>query len=125
MTYIIHEYHLGNEIRKDNTSEIKYADLVPHFCRKQKGKTSLRSGRRQQQDNIKVYTYIRETECDGKDWINLARDTVQSRAVVDNVTSLCVPYRDYCATMLPWGRERGSLCLRCRSLGTFNCLFEL
>jgi hypothetical protein len=53
------------------------------------GKRRLGRPRRRWMDNIKMY--LREIVWDGMDWIDLARDRDQWRALVNTVMSLRVP----------------------------------
>jgi hypothetical protein len=46
--------------------------------------------RRRWVDNIKIY--LREIGWDGMDWIDLAQNRDQGRALVNTVMNLCVPY---------------------------------
>jgi hypothetical protein len=57
---------------------------------KPEGKRPLGRPRRRWVDNIKMY--LREIEWDGEDWINLAQDRDQWRALVNTVMNLRVPY---------------------------------
>jgi hypothetical protein len=56
---------------------------------KPEGKRSLGRPRRRWVDNIK--RYLREREWDGADWIDLAQDRDQWRALVNTVIKLRVP----------------------------------
>jgi hypothetical protein len=56
---------------------------------KPEGKISLGSPRRRWVDNIKIY--LRERGWDGMDWIDLALDRDQLRALVNTVMNLRVP----------------------------------
>jgi hypothetical protein len=56
---------------------------------KPEGKRPLRRPRRRWVDNIKIV--FREIDWDGRDWINLAQDKDQYRALVDTVMNLRVP----------------------------------
>jgi hypothetical protein len=53
------------------------------------GKRPLGRPRRRWVDNIKMD--LRETGCDGMDWIELAQDRDQWRALVNTVMNLRVP----------------------------------
>jgi hypothetical protein len=53
------------------------------------GKRPLGRPRRRWVDNIKIN--LREIGWDGMDWIDLAKDRDQSRALVDTVMNLRVP----------------------------------
>jgi hypothetical protein len=53
------------------------------------GKRPLGRPRRRRVDNIKMY--LREIRWDGRDWIDLAQDRDQWRAVVNAVINLGVP----------------------------------
>jgi hypothetical protein len=53
------------------------------------GKRPLRRQRRRWVDNIKMD--FRDIELDGRDWIDLAQDMVQWRALVNVVINLRVP----------------------------------
>jgi hypothetical protein len=57
---------------------------------KPEGKRPLGRPRRRWVDNIKID--LRETECDGMDWIDLIQDRDQWRALVNTVMNLRVPY---------------------------------
>jgi hypothetical protein len=54
---------------------------------KPEGKTPLGRPKRRWVDNIKID--IKELEWDGMDWIDLAQDRVQWRALVNTVMNLC------------------------------------
>jgi hypothetical protein len=56
---------------------------------KSEGKRSLGRPRRRWEDNIKLG--LRETGWGGMDWIDLARDRDQWRALVNTVMNLRVP----------------------------------
>jgi hypothetical protein len=56
----------------------------------QEGKRPLGSAIRRWADNIKMD--LRETGWDGRDWIDLAQDRDQWRALVNAVMNLWVPY---------------------------------
>jgi hypothetical protein len=56
---------------------------------KPEGKRPLRRPRRRWVDNIKMD--LREIGCDGMDWIDLAQDMDQWRALVSTVMNLRVP----------------------------------
>jgi hypothetical protein len=56
---------------------------------KPEGKRPLGRPRRRWVDNIKID--LREIECDGMDWINLAEDRDQWTAFVNTVMNLRVP----------------------------------
>jgi hypothetical protein len=56
---------------------------------KPEGKRPLGRPRRRWVDNIKIY--LREIGWDGVDWIDLAQDRGQWRALVNTVMSLRVP----------------------------------
>jgi hypothetical protein len=56
---------------------------------KPEGKRPLGRPRRRWVDNIKMD--LREMECDGMDWIDLAQDSDQWRALVNTVMNLRVP----------------------------------
>jgi hypothetical protein len=56
---------------------------------KPEGKTPLGRPRRRWTDNIKMY--LRELGWDGMDWINLAQDRDQWRALVNTVMNLRIP----------------------------------
>jgi hypothetical protein len=56
---------------------------------KPEGKRPLRKPRRRWVDNIKMD--LRETGFDGMDWIDLAQDRDQWRALVNTVMNLWVP----------------------------------
>jgi hypothetical protein len=56
---------------------------------KPKGKRPLGRPRRRWEDNIGMY--LRETGCGGMDWINLAQDRDQWRALVNMAMNLRVP----------------------------------
>jgi hypothetical protein len=53
------------------------------------GKRPLRKPRRRWADNIKMD--LREIGCDGMDWIDLAQDKDQWRALMNAVMNLRVP----------------------------------
>jgi hypothetical protein len=55
---------------------------------KPEGKRPLRRHRRRWENNIKIG--IREIGCDGMDWIHLAQDRDQRRALVNTVMNLRV-----------------------------------
>jgi hypothetical protein len=55
---------------------------------KQEGKRPLRGPRRRRVNNVKMY--IRELGWDGMDWIDLAQDRDQWRALVNTVMNLQV-----------------------------------
>jgi hypothetical protein len=55
------------------------------------GKRPLGRHRRRWEDNIKID--LREIGIDGANWIQLAQDRAQWRAVVNTVMNLRVPYR--------------------------------
>jgi hypothetical protein len=59
------------------------------FVGKPEGKRPLGRPRRRWVDNIKID--FRETGWDGVDWIDLAQDTDQWRALVNKVMNLRVP----------------------------------
>jgi hypothetical protein len=59
------------------------------FVGKPEGKRPLRRPRRRWVDNIKMD--LREIGCDGMDWIDLAQDRDQWRALVNTVMNLQVP----------------------------------
>jgi hypothetical protein len=59
------------------------------FVGKPEGKRPLGRPRRMWVDNIKIY--LREIRWDGMDWIDLAQDRDQWRALVNTVMSLRVP----------------------------------
>jgi hypothetical protein len=56
---------------------------------KPEGKRSLGRLIRRWVDNIKIY--LRDTGWDGMDWIDLAQDGVQWRALVNAITNIRVP----------------------------------
>jgi hypothetical protein len=56
---------------------------------KPEGKRQLGRPRRRRVDNIKIY--LREIGWDGMDWIDLAQDKDQWRALVNTVMNLRVP----------------------------------
>jgi hypothetical protein len=56
---------------------------------KPEGKRQLRKPRRRWMDNIKID--LREIECDGMNWIDLAQDKDHWRALVNTVMNLRVP----------------------------------
>jgi hypothetical protein len=56
---------------------------------KPEGKRPLRRPRRRRVDNIKMD--LREIGWDGMDWVDLAQDRDQWRALVDTVMNLRVP----------------------------------
>jgi hypothetical protein len=56
---------------------------------KPEGKIALARPRRRWVDNIKMH--LRETGWDGMDWIDLAQDRDQWRALVNTVMNLRVP----------------------------------
>jgi hypothetical protein len=56
---------------------------------KTEGKRPLGRPRRRWVDNIKIE--LRETGCDGMDWIDLSQDRDQWRALVNTVMNLRVP----------------------------------
>jgi hypothetical protein len=58
---------------------------------KAEGKRRLRRPRRRWVDNVKLYLIVREIGCDGVDWIDLAQDRDQWRALVNTIMSLRVP----------------------------------
>jgi hypothetical protein len=60
------------------------------FMGKSEGKTPLGGPRRRWVDNVKMD--LREIEWAGMDWIDLAQDTDQWRALVNMVMNLPVPY---------------------------------
>jgi hypothetical protein len=62
------------------------------------GKRPLGRPRRRWVDNIKMD--LRETEWDGMDWIELAQDRDQWRALVNAVMNLRVPYN--CCEFSEW-----------------------
>jgi hypothetical protein len=59
------------------------------LVRKPEGKRPLGRPRHGWVDNIKID--IRETDWDGMDWINLAQDRDQERALLNTVMNLRVP----------------------------------
>jgi hypothetical protein len=59
------------------------------FVRKPQGKRSLGRPRRRWVDNIKMY--LREIASNGVDWIDMAQDRDQRRALVNTVLDLRVP----------------------------------
>jgi hypothetical protein len=59
------------------------------YFEKPEGKRPLGRPRRKGVDNIKMD--LRETEWDGMNWINLAQDRNQWRALVSTVMNLRVP----------------------------------
>jgi hypothetical protein len=59
------------------------------FWGNRKGRRPLRRPRRRWVDNIKMD--LREIGWDGMDWIDLAQDRDQRRALVNTVTNLRVP----------------------------------
>jgi hypothetical protein len=56
---------------------------------KPEGKCPLERPRRRCEDNIKIY--IKEMGLEGMDWIDLARDRENRRAVLNEVMKLRVP----------------------------------
>jgi hypothetical protein len=56
---------------------------------KPEGKRPLRSSRSRWVDNIKMY--LREIKWGSMDWIDLAQDRDQWRALVNTVMNFCVP----------------------------------
>ena len=56
---------------------------------KPEGKCPLERPRRRREDNIKIY--IKEMGLEGMDWIDLARDRENRRAVLNEVMKLRVP----------------------------------
>jgi hypothetical protein len=58
---------------------------------KPEGKRRLGRPRLRWVDNIKIDLIVRETEGDGMDWIDLAQDRDQWRALVNTVMNLRVP----------------------------------
>jgi hypothetical protein len=56
---------------------------------KPEGKRTIRRARRRWEDNIKMD--LRETWWGGMDWIDLAQDRDQWRALVNTVINLLVP----------------------------------
>jgi hypothetical protein len=56
---------------------------------KREGKRPIGRPRRRWLDNIKID--LRETQWDGTDWIDLAQDRDQRRALVNTVMNLLVP----------------------------------
>jgi hypothetical protein len=53
------------------------------------GKRPLGRPRRRWVDNISVY--LREIVCDGVEWIHVAQDRDQWRALVNTIMNFCVP----------------------------------
>jgi len=58
---------------------------------KLEGKRPLRRPRRRWEDNIRMY--LREIGLEGVDWIRLAQDGDQWRALVNTVTNLRIPLK--------------------------------
>jgi hypothetical protein len=89
-------YSSPSIIRKNQVKE----DEISRACREKKnayrilvgkseGKTLLgRTGRRWE-DNIRMY--FREVGWDGMDWIHLAQDRDQWRALANTAMNLCIP----------------------------------
>jgi hypothetical protein len=63
--------------------------IIRFFPRKPEGKRPLGRPRRRWLDYIKMY--LREIGWDGMDWIELAQDKDQWRALVNTVINLRVP----------------------------------
>jgi hypothetical protein len=59
------------------------------LVRKPEGKRPLRRTRRRWVDNIKID--LKEIGCDSGDWIDMAQDRDQWRALVNTVSNLRVP----------------------------------
>jgi hypothetical protein len=69
---------------------LRYKNLLRRiFVWKPEGKRPLGRPRRRWVDNIKID--LREVGLDGMDWINMAQDRDQWRAVVNMVMNLRVP----------------------------------
>jgi hypothetical protein len=92
-------YSSPNIIRMLKSRRMRWAGYVARMweksnaCRilvgKPQGKRPLGRPRRRWVDNIKMD--LRETGCDGMDWIDLAQDRDQWRALVNTVMNLRVP----------------------------------
>jgi hypothetical protein len=59
------------------------------LLRKSEGKRPLKRPKRRWEDNIQMN--LREMELGGKDWIDLAQDRDQRRALVNTIMNLRVP----------------------------------
>jgi hypothetical protein len=64
-------------------------DVYKTLVAKPEGTRLLRRSRRRWEDNIKVD--LRKTGWEGEDWMHLAQDRNQSRAVVNTLMNLRVP----------------------------------
>jgi hypothetical protein len=78
-------YKIGGVYITNGVTRNAYTILVG----KPEGKKPIGRQRRKWVDNIKMD--LRESEWVGIDWIDLAQDRDQWRALVDTVMKLCVP----------------------------------
>jgi hypothetical protein len=69
---------------------MRWAGHVPLMGEKSEGNGQLVRSRRRWEDNIKMH--LREIEWGGVDWIHLAQDRDEWRALVNTVMNLWVPY---------------------------------
>jgi hypothetical protein len=81
----VEDDEMGRACSTDGEQRNAYRILVG----KPEGKRSIGRPRRSLVDNIKID--LREMGCDGVDWINLAQDRGQWRALVNTVMKLRVP----------------------------------
>jgi hypothetical protein len=70
-------------LRQNKIFVTEYSSLMPE------GRRPLGRPRRRWVDNIKID--LREIGCDGVDWVDLAQDRDQWRALVNTVMNLRVP----------------------------------
>jgi hypothetical protein len=82
---IVKEDEMGKACSTNGEKMNAYRILVG----KAEGKTPMRRPRRRWVGNIKMD--LREIGCDGMDWIDLAQDRDQWRALVNTVMNLQVP----------------------------------
>jgi hypothetical protein len=92
-------YFSSSKIRMITSEKMRWAGNVARmgeklngygiFVRKQKEKLPQGRPRRRWENNVQ--TNLREIGCGGMDWINLAQDRVQWRALVNTVTNLRIP----------------------------------
>jgi hypothetical protein len=73
----------------ENVARMKKMNACRILMGKPEGKRPLGRPRRRWMDNIK--TDLREIEWDGVDWIHMAQDRDQWRALVNTVLNLRVP----------------------------------